>query len=190
MFHWHWKFFWFCSNHIPPCTKIESCVNDPVDLIFERYSQECLKEGTRNNRGSGSIFVFEGDHTPIANNMEQRFIKESKNKDKLNEYSAKKLISLHEGSQLMVATSKDTGLSSFNAEPLAQSDTNIIKGQSEEADQRIIRYVLPSCHGKLCSMQKDCNQNHRQWCTCPIDILCRAFTKFGSRSGNLPIPYK
>ena len=106
MFHWHWKFFWFCTYHIPPCTKIESCVNDPVDLIFERYSQECLKEGTRNDRGSGSIFVFEGDHTPIANNMEQRFIKESKNKDKLNEYSAKKLISLHEGSQLMVARRK------------------------------------------------------------------------------------
>ena len=39
-------------------------------------------------------------------------------------------------------------------------------------------------------MQKDCNQNHRQWCTCPIDILCRAFTKFGSWSGNLHIPYK
>ena len=115
---------------------------DRVDLIFDRYFQESLKEGTRNDRGSGSMFVFEGDHTPIPNNMEQTFMKESKNKDKLNEYLAKKLISLHEGSQLMVATWKDTVLSSFNAEPLAQSDTNIIKCQSEEADQRIIRHVL------------------------------------------------
>ena len=46
---------------------------DRFDLIFDRYFQESLKEGTRNDRGSRSMFVFEGDHIPIPNNMEQTF---------------------------------------------------------------------------------------------------------------------
>ena len=46
------------------------------------------------------MFVFEGDDTPIPNNMEQTFMKEGKNKNGLNEYLAENLINLHSGSQL------------------------------------------------------------------------------------------
>ena len=58
---------------------------DRVDLIFDRYFDASLKAGTRNDRGTGSMFVFEGDDTP--NDMEQTFMKESRNKNELNEYS-------------------------------------------------------------------------------------------------------
>ena len=44
------------------------------------------------------MFVFEGDDTP--NDMEQTFMKESRNKNELNEYLAKKLIEIHKGPQL------------------------------------------------------------------------------------------
>ena len=81
------------------------------------------------------MFVFEGDDTPVPNNMVQTFMKESKNKNTLNEYLATKLIEVHQGPQLLVTTLKDSVLCSFNAEPLEQSDISITKCQSEEADQ-------------------------------------------------------
>ena len=88
------------------------------------------------------MFVFEGDDTPVPSNMEQTFMKESKNKNTLNEYLATKMIELHNGPQLLVTTLKDSVLCSFDAEPLGESDFSITKCQSEEADQRIIRHVL------------------------------------------------
>ena len=88
------------------------------------------------------MFVFEGDHTLVPNNMEQTFMKESKNKNDLNEYLAKKFIDLHRGPQLLIASWKDTILCSVDPEPVEQSDISITKCQSEEADQRIIRHVL------------------------------------------------
>ena len=42
---------------------------DRVDLVFDRYFEDSLKEGTRNERGTGSMFVFESDNTPIPNNI-------------------------------------------------------------------------------------------------------------------------
>ena len=119
---------------------------DRVDLVFDRYFEASLKAGTRNERGTGSMFVFEGDDTPVPNNMEQTFMKESKNKNASNEYLAKKLIELHSGSQLLVATLKDTVVCSFDSEPLEHSDISITKCQSEEADQRIVRHVLHIIH--------------------------------------------
>ena len=116
--------------------------HDRTDLVFDRYYPESLKERTRNERGSGS-FVFEGDDTvipsipSIPSNM-----KESNNKNQLNEYLAKKLIEVHQGPKLLIATWKDTILCSFDSEPVNHSDVSITKCQSEEADQRIIRHVL------------------------------------------------
>lgn len=116
--------------------------HDRTDLVFDRYFPESLKEGTRNERGSGSMFAFEGDDTVIPSNMEQTFMKESNNKNQLNEYLAKKLIEVHQGPKLLIATWKDTILCSFDSEPVNHSDVSITKCQSEEADQRIIRHVL------------------------------------------------
>ena len=92
-----------------------------IDLIFDRYFEESLKEGTRNERGTGSMFVFEGDDTPVPSNMEQTFMKESKNKNTLNECLATKMIELHNGPQLLVTTLKDSVLCSFDAELLGES---------------------------------------------------------------------
>ena len=63
-------------------------------------------------------------------------VRESRNKNELNEYLAKKLIELHKGPQLSVATLNDSVFCSFNSEPLHHSDISITKCQSEEADQR------------------------------------------------------
>ena len=120
---------------------------DRVDLVFDRYFEDSLKEGTRNERGTGSMFVFEGDNTPIPNNMEQTFMKKSKKKNELNEYLARKLIEIHSGTQVLIATWKDTVLCSFDAEPLEHSIVSITKCQLEEADPRIVRHLL---HTLLC----------------------------------------
>ena len=74
--------------------------------------------------------------------MPLTFMKESKNTNKLNEYLSKKLIELHKGPQLLIATWKDTVLCSFYCEPHDPSDISVTKCQSEEADQRIVRHVL------------------------------------------------
>ena len=113
-----------------------------IDLVFDRYFDESLKEGTRNQRESGSMFAFDGDDTPVPNNMQQTFMKESLNKNRLNEYLSRKLIELHTGPQLLIATLKDKVLCSFDYEPHDVSDISITKCQSEEADQRIVRHVL------------------------------------------------
>ena len=89
-----------------------------IDLILDRFFQDSLKIGTRSQRVSGSMFSFEGDDTLIPNNMEQSFTRESKNKNELNEYLAKRFMKLHQGSQLLVTTWKDTVLCSFDADPL------------------------------------------------------------------------
>ena len=60
----------------------------------------------------------------------------------LNEYLARKLIEIHKGPKLLVATLKNSVICSFNLEPLNQSDVSITNCQSEEADQRIVRHVL------------------------------------------------
>ena len=99
---------------------------DRVDLIFDHYFDARLKAGTRNDGGIGSMFAFEGDDTPVPNDMEQTFMKESKNKNALNEYLAKKLIELHRGSPLLVATLKDTVVCSFDNETFQHSDISII----------------------------------------------------------------
>ena len=85
---------------------------DPVDLFFDL------------------IFVFEGDDTPVPNDKDQPFMKEIKNKNALNENLAKKLIELHNGAQLLVATLEDTVISSFDSEPLEHSD--ISENQTSE----------------------------------------------------------
>ena len=116
--------------------------HDRIDLVFDRYLADSLKEGTRNERGTGSMFNFEGDDTPIANNMEQTFMKESKKKNDVNDYLAEKLIEIHKGSKLLVATLKSSVICSFDLEPLNDSVVSITKCQSEEADQQFVRHVL------------------------------------------------
>ena len=72
-----------------------------IDLVLGRYFQESSKEGIRNERGSGSMYLR--DDTPIPKNMEQTFMKKSQNKNELNEYLGTKIIELHQGTQLLIA---------------------------------------------------------------------------------------
>ena len=52
------------------------------------------------------MFLFEGHNTPAPNNMVQTFMKESKDKNTLNEYLETKLIKVHQGPQPLVTTLK------------------------------------------------------------------------------------
>ena len=65
---------------------------DRIDLVFDRYFEKSLKEGTRSRRGEGSQYLFEGDSTDIPFKMADSFLKSSQNKNKLNEYLATKLL--------------------------------------------------------------------------------------------------
>ena len=61
-----------------------------VDLVFDRYFEGSLKEGTRMGRGQAPVYLFEGDFTELPFKMAEHFLRNSENKHKLNEYLAKK----------------------------------------------------------------------------------------------------
>ena len=68
-----------------------------IDLVFGRYFERSFKEGIRSRRGEGSQYLLEGDSTELPFKMAESFLSNSKNKDKLNEYLAGKLLELHQG---------------------------------------------------------------------------------------------
>ena len=107
---------------------------DRVDFIFDRNYDRNLKSGTRNNRETGSMFVFEGDDT--RNDMEQTSMKESRNKTELRQYLAKKLIELYKGPQLLVDSLKDSVLCSFDCEPLHHSVISITLGTPDSMQKK------------------------------------------------------
>ena len=114
---------------------------DRIDLVFDRYFDNSLKEDTRKNRGSGSRFAFTND-TALPNNMTENFLKNSQNKEDLNQYLAMKFIEIHNGPKTLVVTFKDTVLCAPDTEPINLPDISISKCQSEEADQRLVRHTL------------------------------------------------
>ena len=61
-------------------------------------------------RGESPGYLFEGDLTELPFKMAENFLSNSENKDKLNEYLAKKLLELHQSDQMLVATYKNTFL--------------------------------------------------------------------------------
>ena len=48
---------------------------DRIVLVFDRYFDKSLKEGTRSRRGEGSQYLFEGDSTEIPFKMADSFLK-------------------------------------------------------------------------------------------------------------------
>ena len=85
---------------------------DRIDLIFDQYFEKSLKEGTRSGRGESSWYLFEGDSTEIPYKMAESFLKNNQNNNQLNDYLSLKLLELHQGDQTMIATYKNTSLSS------------------------------------------------------------------------------
>ena len=85
---------------------------DRIDLVFDRYFEKSVKEGTRSGRGEGSQYLFEGDSTRIPPKIAESFLKNNQSKNKLNEYLSLRLLELHQGDQIMNATYRNTSLSS------------------------------------------------------------------------------
>ena len=77
---------------------------DRIDLVFDRYFEKSLKEGTRTGRGEGSHYLFEGDSTEIPFKMADSFLENNDNKNNLYEYLSKKLLELHQGAAWCCST--------------------------------------------------------------------------------------
>ena len=108
-------------------------------MVFDRYFDKSLKNRTRLSRGEGSQYSFEGDNTEIPFRMADNFLKNSCNKNKLNEYLARKLIELHQGHQVFVVTFKDTALSVPSLCEELDQCLPVRPSQLEKADQRLVR---------------------------------------------------
>ena len=113
-----------------------------VDLVFDRYFEGSLKEGTRMARGEAPEYLFEGDFTELPFKMAEQFLSNSENKDKLNEYLAKKLLELHQGDQMLVVTYKNTSLVSQPSCSELDQHVPTRPCEAEEADQRLVRHAL------------------------------------------------
>ena len=100
------------------------------DVIADRYFEGSLKEGTRDKRGNdGSTLKFTGD-TQFPSDFKD-FLSNSQNKDKLNEFLAQELISIHKYSTLPL-----TVVATFQISILINQH-DIFECTAEEADTRI-----------------------------------------------------
>ena len=108
-------------------------------MVFDQYFKKSLKERIRFSRGEGSQYLFEGDSTEIPYKMAESFLKNNQNKNELNEYLSLKLLELHQGDQIMIATYRNTSLSS----PSSCSELETVRPcEAEEVDQRLVRHTL------------------------------------------------
>ena len=85
--------------------------------------------------GEGSQYLFEGDFTKIPFKMADSFLKNSENKNKLNEYLATKLLEIHQDDQTLVVTYKNTALASQPSCPELDQHFLVRPCKAEEADQ-------------------------------------------------------
>ena len=78
-----------------------------INIVFDRYFDDNLKEGTRKSRGTGKILMFDDD-ADIPQDMIDNFLRNSQNKKNLNKFLSKKIIDTYQSTRYMVATYKDT----------------------------------------------------------------------------------
>ena len=121
-----------------------------IDIRFERYFDDSLKEGTRKSRGTSTILMFDDD-TDIPQDMIDNFLRNRQNKNNLNEFVWEKIIYLYQSTKYLVATYKDTVLCSTSIETLDSHDISITHCQSEVAEQQLIWCTL-----HISSVQEDC----------------------------------
>ena len=60
-----------------------------IDIVFDRYFDDSLKEGTRKSRGTGTTLMFDDD-TDFPQDMIDNFLRNSQNKNNLYEFFLKK----------------------------------------------------------------------------------------------------
>ena len=82
---------------------------DRVDLVFDRYFEQSLKEGMRKGQGMGSRFVFTGNTKP-PNKMAEDFLMNSVNKNDFNEFLAKKFHHPYRGDRIYILFHRDSVL--------------------------------------------------------------------------------
>ena len=77
--------------------------------------------------------------------MAEIFLKTNQNKNKLNEYLPLKLLELHQGDQIMIATYRNTSqqitISPFSCSEL-EIQVSVRPSEPEEVDQRLVRHTL------------------------------------------------
>ena len=110
---------------------------DRVDVVFDRYFTDSLKEQTRDSRGVGTRVLFDDD-SEFPRDFRKEFLHNSLNKNDLNEYLAQKFVTLHNTYQILIVSYQQTVLC-CNTEP--DSSRNIFHCTSEEADQRAVRHA-------------------------------------------------
>ena len=124
-----------------------SCFSDlatfaRVDLIFDRYFEDSLKETPRDKRGKGYRFFFDDD-TPLPKTLGNDFLLNSENKNNLNEFHAQKFIQLQNAPNIFNVTYRDSVLVSSNSELLSLDIQGIsINDSQSEEDQRIVWHTL------------------------------------------------
>ena len=118
-----------------------SSLFNTCDVITDRYFEGSLKEGTREDRGSGTgVIVTFDDSSEIPSNFISRLLSYVANKTNLNKYLANKLPTYHEGKQSILCVTFGDSIVS-NSEVLL-SETDINQCSSEEANPRIVRHVI------------------------------------------------
>ena len=109
-----------------------------IDIVCDQYFQDSVKEQTRCLRGVGTKFEFDDD-TSMPGNFRDDFLHNSQNKNALNEFLARKIMSLHNGSKNLIVGYKHSVLSNVEEGQLSQAITYCT---SEEADQRLVRHAI------------------------------------------------
>ena len=66
-----------------------------IDVICDRYFTNSLKTQTRDSRGNGNIMEFH-DNSVFPKDFNENFLKNSCNKEQLNNYLATKFIEFHQ----------------------------------------------------------------------------------------------
>ena len=84
---------------------------DRIDLVYDRQFEKSLKEGKRSDRKEGSQYLFKVDSTVI----DESFLKNNRNKNKLNKYLSLKLLEIHQGDQIMFERYRNTSLNSTSS---------------------------------------------------------------------------
>ena len=106
-----------------------------VDIICDRYFNKSLKNLTRNRRGHGPKLLF-NDDTPLPSKLNDFFMKNNDNKERLNLYCTDKFQSYPEDAQSFNVTKGETVLSNSTFDESISIDT------AEEADQKMVRHMI------------------------------------------------
>ena len=115
-------------------------ISSLFDVITDRYFEERLKEGIREDRGSGTgLIVTFDDCSEIPSNFISKFISNVTNKTNLNKYLANKILAYHEVKQSILCVTFGDSIISNSEAVLSENDIN--QCSSEEADPGIVHVI-------------------------------------------------